>query len=241
VDTTFMLIVGGTTSFDDVLQKPAQSIVVNNYSNQWVELLDANDTFVPPYIVNMIVPVGGGTRFRASFASPTGVPQAATIAGQRVAIEVFETALNPNAGQIFPVRAPSTEWRNPKGLSFFVRQAFPGPVAYSVDWSYTVPAGRRARVDTAQVYAELSVSDGSGAGTLVSAGIDFYPLGVSATTILEASIWTGVALGARADGAISAGKDLQATDRIVGASGNLRGAGVTVRAMEAAIITEGDA
>jgi hypothetical protein len=104
-----------------------------------------------------------------------------------------------------------------------------------------VPAGRRARVDSCQLIAELQASDGSGSATVVGTKISFFPLGASGTALLDALINVGTVQGARADAALAAGKELQATDILQGLSGNPRGAGVTLYAVEVAIITEGDA
>ena len=229
----------GDAAVSTNLQWRALAVSIDNPSSLWIRFPTLN-TFVRPYWGGQTI-VTSDEMAQFDFTNPIGVPATATIAGQFATITFYDTAMPPAAGSAMVVRAPSTEWRNPKGLIFYARQSFAGPVAYSSDWTYTVPAGRRARVDTVQVYAELSVSDGSGAGTLVSAGVDFFPLGSIGTTIVEASIWTGTALGARADAAVASSKELQSTDKVIGSSGNLRGAGVTVRTLEAAVITEGDA
>lgn len=239
MDTTFVLIVGGTTSFDDVVQKPAQTVVVNNFSNQWVEL-PGLATFVPPYWLGATFAAGGTNRASAKFNSPTGIPQAATIAAQNCSVIYMELAIQPNPGQPITVRAPSTEWRNPKEIINSATNSFVGPVAFGTDFSYTVPAGRRARVDTAQCMAEISASDGSGSGTQIGCFIGEV-VGASTLSMISANIWTGTVQGARADVALAASVEFSAGTVLQGVSGNPRGAGVSLRVEERWHIIEGDA
>lgn len=220
----------------------AYSVQIDNNTNQWLLVADVG-VYISPYTIGVVYPLHGTSTASFSYTAKPGTQQAATIAGEVATVTYYDYEQQASSGQTTVVRAPSTEWRNPLTKVFYSSSSIAGPQAGAVGlFTYTVPAGRRAQVDTAQVVNELQVSDGSGAGVNVEADIIYQPLGVgSANFLINGIIHTGTIKGARADVALPRIKELTAGDLVQAQQQNQRGAGVTQFWLIAMTITEGDA
>lgn len=86
---------------------PAESIRVDNYSTQYLHLVEPDDYAVPGQ-VNKVIFVGGITRITLKFEAPPNVSQAAATPGQIGQMWTYEAGvpgapLGPSPGNLLPI------------------------------------------------------------------------------------------------------------------------------------------
>lgn len=81
---------------------PVHSMIVDNYSNQWVWLGAAVDRFIPPNTFRAIIRIIGGLDIvHAEFTAPPGQNQAAAVNGQICKLAWYEAWLPDQSGLKF--------------------------------------------------------------------------------------------------------------------------------------------
>lgn len=105
--------------------------------------------------------------------------------------------------------------RNPLSRVFFGAVAI-GPNTNATLWTYTVPAGRRFRIETCQVETMIETPFDDADGN-IETGIGVFPGAGEGTFVIDALIHNGANVaGTRASAAIGAAKELQTGDTVQG-------------------------
>lgn len=123
-------------------------------------------------------------------------------------------------------------------LTFFYTGVL-APHAATTRWTYTVPTGRRARVETATVYVEVVTVAAAGSLTLWTY-IGVFPGGGAGTVVAMALIYVDNLAGTRSGTALAASIELQPGDVLSAVTENLRAGGTSIHMAEAKI-TEANA
>ncbi|MBI3936912.1 MAG: hypothetical protein HY323_08040 [Betaproteobacteria bacterium] len=226
-------------TFDQQLEFRANTVVVDNPTNQWVSLPSLG-IFVPQYTLGATYPLPGTTRARASWTAPAGQVEPPSITGQTTTITFYDIALPGTSGVgMLGGRAPYYD-RNPTSFTRSNAQDLNQNSGTTQLWTYTVPAGRRSYVEAMQVYTEITVAYGAGGTNLYTAVIANFSLG---GLLLVARIPdVVVAAGTFSEESIGASIELQAGENIFANAVDSRAAGAGVAQHFAVVkLTEFDA
>lgn len=189
------LNVGGQP-IDQQLGFISQAIVVDNYSNQWV-FIPGITQFVPPYTIRATYITNGTQRAQAQFLAPSGITQPPSVAGQQAICAWYDSQLPPNGGfSITGNRAPYFD-RNPLSITRSFQSNVVGPAANLLGWTYTVPAGRKAYLESYYLNVELNVAGGPPGANLKQALLRYIPVIGTPINFQSADYYVPNALGTK--------------------------------------------
>lgn len=155
LDIITTIRIGGPTSVDTGLGFHANSVYVENYSNQYVAVPDVQ-SFVPPYTARLLG-LNGASRANILFAAPPGTNQVATIAGQICNATWSEKELPALGGPVGPIGVTSNYYdRNPTDQFLVFSQNNVAPHASVARVTYQTPASRKAFIEFVSLYARRS-------------------------------------------------------------------------------------
>lgn len=129
--STYVLTVGGQ-KLDQALQFGCNSLLIDNPTNQYIWLSQAN-RFVPPNTHGMVVAMSGGQALQAEFLSPVGIAPAIIIPGQFATLEAHQERLPLASGSLQPLGSQSQQ-------QFLGRITIPANGVASIV-PFTLPAG----------------------------------------------------------------------------------------------------
>lgn len=126
----------------------AHGVIVDNNTNQWLKI-GSRSRFAPPYTMGVVMWLAGVQTEAITLAAPTGVSVAPVIAGEFIAVTFLDAELGDNAGVAINGNRGNYYDRNARTIMLSFASGGIGPAGgFQQRWSYTVPAGRRAQVDS---------------------------------------------------------------------------------------------